>query len=258
VGLSLAAAGLVFLPAILYRIIFLLTACYEISSSGSLTLRFGSWREIIPIEEVEEIRSGSQIPDAIRRSAPGWLEMWHGRMRVEGGEFVEWLATDRGGRLLLLVTKRRRLAISPDDPAAFARFLTDLSAHGSLEKIEPVSAQPQSILVEIIKNPPAIGLLIGGLAGTVALGAFLTGIQPGLPANQMFRFDPTGVPTSPGDPIRLLILPLTGGVVWLLNALIGWWIWRKGQRPFAYALWTVSLITWIGLWAASASLLLTR
>jgi hypothetical protein len=254
-GLILAAAGLFLLPAILYRIIFLLNACYEISTSGSLTLRFGSWREILPIEEIEEIRSGSRISSAIRAAAPGWLEMWHGRVAAEGEANVDWLATDRGQRVLLLVTKRRHMAISPADPAGFAACLTELSAQGSLEKTEPVSVQPPSILVEILKNPTALALLFGGSIGISALGSFLTAIQPGLPPDQPFRFDLAGAPASFGDPSRLLILPLAGGFIWLLNAILGWWAWRKGQRPSSYALWAVSFIVTIGLWVAGVSLI---
>jgi hypothetical protein len=257
-GLIIAVIGLALLPAILHRIIFLLNARYEISASGSLDLRFGPWREILPIEEIEEIRSGGRIPSAIRASAPGWLEMWHGQVAVEGEAGVDWLATDRGQRLLLLVAKRRHLAVSPADPAGFATCLTELSAHGSLEKTESVSFHPPSILVEIIKNPPAIALLIGGYIGTAALGAMLIAIQSGLPPDQPFRFDPAGSPTSPGDPRRLLILPLAGAFVWLLNAVLGWWAWKKGQRPSAYALWAVSFIVMIGLWAAAVSLTTIR
>lgn len=257
-GLVGVVTGILLLPPVLFRIYFLITAGYQITSSGGLTIRFGSRRETIPIEEVEEIRSGSRIPDAVRDSAPGWLEMWQGRVVMADEEPVEWLATDRGQRLLLLITKRQRLAISPTDPADFARRLTDLSAHGGLEKIQPRSIKSPPILVEIIKNPPGLGFLGMGLAGMVALGVFLTGIQPGLSAEQPFRFDPSGVPTSLGDPIRLLILPLAGGVVWFLNAILGWWAWRKGQRPAAYALWVVSLLVMFGLWAASASLLAAK
>ena len=254
-ALTTAVAGLFLLPAILLRIVFLFSAGYEISQTGSLTLRFGPWREILPIEDVEEIRSGGRIPDAIRASAPGWLEMWHGRVSAKGEAAVDWLATDRGQRLLLLVAKHRLLAISPADPAGFAKCLTDLSAHGSLEKIEPVSIQPPSILVEILKNTPAFLLLLSGSVGLTALGSFLTAIQPNLSPDQPFRFDPAGVPTSLGNPNRLLILPLAGGFLWLVNAVIGWWAWRKGQKPSAYALWAVSLIIMIGLWAAAVFLI---
>jgi|GEM_PF-1083800 len=257
-GLIAAVAGLFLLPAVLYRIIFLLNACYEFSASGSLTLRFGPWREVLPMEEIEEIRSGGRIPAAIRATAPGWLEMWHGRVAADGETAVDWLATDRGQRLLLLVTKRRHLAVSPADPAGFAACLTGLSAHGSLEKIEPSSTQPPSIIVEILKNPPALGLLIGGSVGITALGAFLTAVQTRLSPDQPFRFDPAGAPTSPGDPSRLLILPLAGGFIWLLNAILGWWAWKVGQRPSAYALWAVSLIVTIGLWAAVVALLTVK
>jgi hypothetical protein len=254
-GLILAASGLFLLPPILYRIIFLLNAGYEISESGSLTLRFGSWREILPVEEIEEIRSGGRISSAGRAAAPGWLEMWHGKVAVEGEATVDWLATDRGQGVLLLVTKHRHLAISPADPAGFATCLTELSARGSLEKTEPVSIQPPSILVEILKNPPALSLLLGGSIGIAALGSFLTAIQPSLPPDQPFRFDLAGEPASFGDPSRLLILPLAGGFIWLLNAILGWWAWRNGQRPSAYALWAVSFILAIGLWASGISLI---
>jgi hypothetical protein len=257
-SLVAAIAGMFLLPAVLFRIVFLFNARYEISGTGSLTLRFGPWREILPIEEIDEIRSGSRIPDEIRKAAPGWLEMWHGRVAAESEAAVDWFATDRGQRLLLLVTKKRSLAVSPADPAGFATSLTDLSAHGSLERIEPVSLQPPSILMEILKDPPAVGLLFGGSIGMTALGSFLMAIQSTLPPDQHFRFDPAGVPTSPGDPGRLLSLPLAGGFVWLVNAFIGWWAWRKGQKPSAYALWAVSLVVMIGLWVAAVSLITAK
>jgi hypothetical protein len=254
-GLAAGAAGLVLLPAVIYRIVLLLSAHYEITSKGGLIVNFGSRREVIPVDEIEEIRSGQMIPDAVRQAAPGWLDAWQGRVEVSGGEAVEWLATDRGPRLLLLLTKQRRLAVSPDDPAGFARRLTDLTAQTSLEKIEPLSVHPEPMLRDIINTPPAIGILGAGWAGIVALAAFLFGMQPVLPGDQPFRFDPSGLPASPGSPLRLMILPLVGGGIWLLNAFIGWRAWRKGQQPAAYALWIVSLTVAIGLWAASLLLL---
>jgi hypothetical protein len=254
-GVVAVAAALVFLPATLFRIAFLLTASYDLAASGSLTVRFGSWREVLPIEDVEEIRSGGKIPDAVRKRAPGWLDMWRGRIAAGADGDIDWMATESEGRLLLLVTKQRYLAISPADPAGFASCLTGFSARGSLEKTERISVRPPSDVLEIIKNPPALGLLAGGLIGAASLGAFLVGIQAGLPADQPFRFDPAGLPTSLGNPIRLLILPMAGGFVWMLNAVIGWWAWRKGQMPSAYALWAVSLLVMVGLWTASAFLI---
>jgi hypothetical protein len=257
-GLVGLVAGLGMLPPILFRTVFLFTAGYEIHPSGGLIIRYGSRREIVPIEEIEEIRSGSRIPDGVRSASPGWLEMWRGRVEAADEGPVEWLATDRGQRLLLLISKRRRWAVSPSNPTGFARRLTEMSAHGGLEKIQPVSETAPPVLVEIITNPAAAVLLGAGLAGMTALGAFLTGIQPGLPADQPFRFDPSGTPTSLGDPVRLLILPVAGGAVWLVNAFLGWWAWRKGRQPAAYALWVVSLLVTIGLWAAGVELLSAR
>lgn len=254
-GLIVLMAGLIFLPAVLHRAYLLITANYKIAITGGLTLRIGPRREVIPLDEIDEIRSGSRIPDSIRKAAPGWLAGWQGRVSAGSEEEVDWIATDRGPRLLLLVAKRRRVAISPSDPAGFARTLADISAQGSLEKIEPLSIRPSPILGEIFRNPPAAVLLAGGLAAVTALGAFLTGIQPFLSAEHPFRFDPSGLPTSLGDPQRLLYLPVTGGAIWLLNALIGCLAWKKEQRPAAYALWITTMLVSIGLWVASVFLL---
>jgi hypothetical protein len=257
-ALVLLVVALVCLPAVVYRLIFLFSAGYEIAPAGSLTVRFGRRQETLPLEEIEEIHSGGKIPEALRKSAPGWLHMWQGRRAAESEEPVDWLATDRGSNLLLLITPSRRLAVSPADPAGFARKITELCQLGSLEKIEPVSLQPAPLLLEIIRDLPAIGLISSGLAGATILAAYLVAVQPGLPPDQAFRFDPSGIPTSPGSPLRLLILPTAGGMVWLANTLIGWWAWRKVQRPAAYTLWAVSLIVVIGLWGASVALLAAR
>jgi hypothetical protein len=254
-GLAALAALSVLTPAVAYRVYLLLTAHYGITPSGALRLRFGTRRDVIPLEEIEEIRSGGKISDALRKAGPGWLEMWQGQAATEGEEAVDWVATDRGPSLLLLVSRHRRWAISPSDPADFARRVTDLSARGSLEKIEPESTQPPPFILDILKTRPALASLAGGWFLVVALGVFLLALLPLLPPDQPFRFTPSGLPSSMGDPARLLILPFTGCAVWLLNAILGWRAWRTDQRQAAYALWVVACAVAAGLWAAMLLLL---
>jgi hypothetical protein len=254
-GLAVCILALLCLPAVLYRLVFLLSAAYDIDPDGSLTVRFGRRMERIPLQEVEEIRSGGKIPAAVRKAAPGWWNVWQGGVAVPGEPVVEWLATDRGKRLLLLITPGKQLAVSPADAPGFARKIAELTQIGGLHKIEPLSVRPAPMVQDILRDAPAVLLLIIALLGITVLGAFLVAVQPGLPDHQVFRFDPTGSPTSPGSPLRLLILPLAGGLIWLVNMLIGWQAWRKGQRLAAYALWAGSFIVMIGLWSASAALL---
>jgi hypothetical protein len=257
-GLAILAVASFLIPSVAYRIYLLGTAYYGITPSGALRFQFGTRKEVIPIEEIEEIRSGGKIPDTFRNAGPGWLETWQGRVAVEGEDPTDWIATDRRQFLLILVSKNRRWAISPSDPAAFARRLTDLSTRGSLEKIEPVSIRPSPFILDILKTRPALGSLIGGWLLIVALGVFLLAVQPTLPTDQPFRFDPSGTPASRGDPARLLILPLTGGAVWLLNAILGWRAWRTDQRLAAYSLWIVACAIAAGLWVATLLLLRVR
>jgi hypothetical protein len=254
-GLAVLAAVSVLIPAVAYRVFLLLTAHYGITPTGAVHFRFGTRREVIPLEEIEEIRSGGKISDALRKAGPGWLETWQGRVAAEGEEAADWIATDRGRSLLLLVSKQRRWAISPSDPAGFARRITDLSSQGSLEKVEPESTQPHPFILDILKTRPALALLGGGWFLIVALGVLVLALLPVLPPDQPFRFAPSGLPSSLGDPARLLILPFTGGAVWVLNAILGWRAWRTDQRQAAYALWAVACAVAAGLWAATLLLL---
>lgn len=257
-GLATLAVVAFLIPSVVYRIYLLGTAFYGITPAGALQFQFGTRKEMIPVEEIEEIRSGGKIPDALRKTGPGWWEAWQGRVVVDGEDPTDWIATDRGQSLLLLVSKHRRWAISPSDPAAFARRSTDLSAQGSLEKIEPISIQPSPFILDILKTRPALVSLIGGWLVIIALGVFLLAVQPVLTPNQPFRFDPAGIPASRGDPARLLILPLTGGAVWLLNAVLGWRAWRTDQRLAAYSLWIAACAIAAGLWVATLFLIQAR
>lgn len=255
IGLTILAAVSILMPAAAYRIYLLLTAYYGIAPAGAFSIRFGSRREVIPLEEIEEIRSGGRISDALRKAGPGWLETWQGRAVAEGEETAEWIATDRGRSLLLLISKHRRWAISPADPSGFAQKVADLSARASLEKVEPISYQPSPFILDILKTRSALAPLIGGWILIISLGVLLLALQSSLPPDQPFRFTPSGLPSSPGNPTRLLILPLTGGAVWLLNAVLGWRAWRTDQRLAAYALWITACAVAAGLWAATIFLI---
>jgi hypothetical protein len=255
VGLVVALSAL---PAFLYRLVVLLQARYEITQAGALRIAFGARREILPIDGIEEIRTGTGIPASLRAIAPGWRKTWQGRTKMEGEQPVDWFATDHGNCLLLIVAGTRLLAISPANPFLFAKTVTDLSTLGSLEKIQPVSTSPSPRVGDILADRTSIALLSGGLLSLTGLGAFLIGLQSSLPGNQFFKFDPSGAPASEGDPARLLLLPLVGGFFWLINAGFGWMAWRKNDRSAAYIFWIVSLLISIGLWFATGLLLLAR
>jgi hypothetical protein len=254
-GLAVLAAVALLLPAVVYRVYLLWTARYAITPAGALHIRFGSRKEVIPIEEIEEIRSGGKISDAVRKAGRGWLESWQGWAVAEGEQAADWIATDRGPSLLLLVSKRRLWAISPSDPAGFARSITDLSARGSLEKIEAESAKSPPFILDIFQTRPALASLAGGWFLIIALGVFLLALLPTFPLSQPFRFTPSGLASSLGDPARLLILPFMGGAVWLLNAILGWRAWRINEPLAAYALWIGACAVAGGLWVATLLLL---
>jgi len=261
----LAAAALpglvgavILLPVFGQRILVLARARYEVTASGALHLALGRSREILPLEEIQEIRSGKGIPPEIRKAGPGWRTCWQGRTDTEQGLPIDWYATSRRAKLLLIVTRNRILAISPDQPASFANLVAELSSRGSLEKTEAESLRPGPIVADILADRTALFILSLGVVLITGLGSLLIALMPILPLDQPLKFDPSGAPTSAGDPARLLILPQAGGVIWLVNTVLGWRVWRNTDRPAAYLLWFFGLLVTIGLWVASAFLLLSR
>jgi hypothetical protein len=243
------------LPLLGQRILMLARARYEITSAGMLRITLGGSQELLPLEDIQEIRSGNGIPPELRKTAPGWKAGWQGRTISAQEIPVDWFATTRGEKMLLIVLRDRILAISPDRPVPFANLVAELSTHGSLEKNEAASIRPGPLVADILANRVAVFFLITGLILMTGLGSLLLALIPSLPPDQFLKFDPAGVPSGAGDPERLLILPLSGGVVWLMNTLLGWRAWRKEERPAALTLWGFSFLIGVGLWAATGFLL---
>jgi hypothetical protein len=259
IGLILLVAGLVALPAVITRLYLLATMRYTLLPEGALEIRFGTRYERLPVEAVEEICSGGSIPAVLRENAPGWWYSWSGRVSFpEIEKPVDWLATSHGSNLLLVLLKDRMLAISPLDPAGFLRAFSECASQGVMERMDPISIEPPPLFMDIFDHSAAASLLGAGLVAVTGLGAFILGLQPSLPASMPFKFSVAGTPIAPGSPIRLIILPIMGGLVWLLNGVLGWLGWRRNDRVAAYIMWGTAFLVGIGLWFATFVLVLNK
>jgi hypothetical protein len=259
VGLILLVVALIVLPAVVSRLLLLLSVRYAFTTGGAFEIRFGTRYERIPVEAVEEIRSGGKIPAGLQARAPGWWYSWSGRIFLKGLEKpIDWLATQSDEHLLLIVLKDRMLAISPADPVLFMRGFSNWATHASMDPVETVSIEPPALLMDILDHAAPTSLLLIGLAAVTGLGAFILGMQPVLPPVMPFKFSVAGAPIAPGSPMRLIILPIAGGIVWLVNTGIGWFGWRRDDRAAAYILWGSAMIVQIGLWFATIGLILNK
>jgi hypothetical protein len=259
IGLPLLVIALIGIPVVVSRLWLLFSISYRLNPGGAFEIRFGTRFESIPVEAVEEILAGARLPADLRSSVPGWWRSWSGRVQPASIHLpVDCLATQRDDHLLLVVLRDRMIAISPANPAGFMRAFSDWATRGSIEPVPSISVEPPPVFMDILDQAIPASLLGVGLVAAVSLGSFILAIQPGLPAIMPFKFSVSGAPIAPGNPIRLLILPITGGLIWIANAMIGWIAWRRDDRLAAYTLWSVGLLVPMVFWFAAIGLILNK
>lgn len=231
----------------------LLRAEYQLDRDR-LSLRWGLARERIPIGQIEAIRrpAGDQ-----ELRPPGGLRLPGCRLGLGqiGDEPVEYLATDLE-RLLVAQTAQGTFAFTPGDPEAFLERFVSFSRMGSVRQLEPRSERPQLLPALIWSDRAARALLLAGLLLPLALLSYLVLRAPGLPVEVPFGFQPAGEPGPAAPAGRLLLLPLIGGLIWLIDLLLGAWLYRRASdRPLSYALWGLAVLTGGLLWGAAVWLL---
>jgi hypothetical protein len=247
-------------PAVLliaFRLFGLLTAWYRLDRDG-FSLRWGLSREQIPLSEIKAVILGSELDESIR---PGLGLWWPGcvvgkKAYDQLGE-VEFFSSNLGeGLVLLNMTDASALAISPGDAVGFKQAFIEATRLGSLERLARESTRPDFLFTHLWEDRIARALVLAGLLISIALLGFLSAIGPNLPSQVPFGFDAAGSLDPLAPPGRLLLLPLVGGLIWLVDLVIGVFYYRiAADRIIAYAVWASSIATAILLWGGALHLL---
>jgi len=239
-----------------YRLYGLLTARYRIDRNA-LHLRWGLRLEEAPMADVVL----QPVHEAMRtslRSARGlwWPGCVVGEGRVEGVGPIEFLSTRSAAETLLVATGGRVLAISPPDPKAFLEAFVRATRLGPLEKVTPMSVRPEFFSDRLWEDKTARWLVLLGLALPIGLLGYLGASAPDTAALIPFGFDAAGQPNLLAPPGRLLFLPLTAGLCWVVDALLGGWLYRsEGDRLLAYGIWGLAVIVGLLFWGAALQLI---
>ncbi len=240
-----------------YRLYGLLTARYRLDRDAFF-LTWGLSLEQIPLADLAEPEPARRL--SIDLKPPRglcWPGCVVGRREIDGLGEVEFFSTTGQSGIVLLHADGRTLAISPPDVDAFQQAFTNSVRLGSLEPIAARSQRPDFIFSRVWEVRAARGLILIGLALPLLLLAYLAVRAPSLPSEGVpFGFLPTGQPALAAPPGRLLLLPLIGGLCWLADLAAGVWLFRgEADRPLAFALWAVAILTGLLLWGAVLLLL---
>jgi hypothetical protein len=218
-----------------YRAFLILTTRYFLKRS-SLELHWGFQQEIIPLDRVEWAHPVSDFDSPM--PLPGFLLPWqyYGKRNIRGLGVVEFVATDKQN-MVLIRADNRHFVISPVDAHAFAQDFENACMLGVAEPIEPVSQNLRSMLGEIFQDATAKKLLIAGLLGVL----LLTAVTFTLSATRL-TVTWTTLEQVPSN--RLLLLSLVGVLAWLLNTVVGAYIFLRGllEKRWIFLIWGWSVL----------------
>ncbi len=229
------------LPWAFYRGYALMNASYRLERDG-LRLRWGLRAEDIPLPEIEWVRPAAELGFPLplpRAIAPGAVL---GVRQVAELGTVEFLASETSN-LLLVAASERVYAISPQDVRAFTRAFQRTIELGSLTPLTRYSAQPAAFARRVWDDRPARAFLVAGLVLTLLLLVWVALVIPANPAVSL-GFDSQGNPLPPVAGEQLLLLPVLGILIYLVNLLSGIYFYRREpSRPVAFMLWVASAFT---------------
>lgn len=243
-GILLYVAALGFsLPAafFFYRLVGLLKSGYWIAKEG-VRLRWGLRQVDIPHNEIVDVARVEELENPL--SFPDWV--WPGAIvgEVQDAELgaVEFLASNRDN-LVLLGTKDRVYAISPEDPMQYISIRKKVSEMGGLTSIAFRSVSPSFVLFEAWTEPRARRLLIIGAVVSLGLLLLVGMIVPTLESVSL-GYGADGLPLPPVAGVQLFLLPALSLLFFVGNLFLGLLFFQeKRSAETSTLLWGASLVT---------------
>jgi hypothetical protein len=185
--------------------------------------------------------------EGFQQRLPRPLLRWPGAVlgvrRLPDHRPVEFLAA-RAGNLVLVATRQRVFAISPDNRDEFLRAFRHVTEFGSLSPLAASSIYPDILFTRAWANRPARALLVGGLVASLVL---LIWVALVIPAHSLIalRLTPQLTPAEDLVPgVRLMLLPVLDGLFFVVNLLLGFFFYRhKETQALSYLMWASSIFT---------------
>ncbi len=232
----------------LYWAIVVLRLNYHLNRNG-LVIKWGLAQQQIPFTGIKDIVVGETIATDVSFTGLnlvglrlGWGEsITYGSLKFRTTAAVE--------QSLLVTTATATYIISPQQPQAFINAWQRRQSLGPTQQWAEETQRRWPLTIPLLADPLTWWLL--GLAALLCLALFgYVALQyADLPQALPVHFNSLGRADRIAPKAMLLILPLAGFLVWLINALIGSLAYRKEQVA-AYLLWGSSITMQLCLWVA--------
>ena len=220
---ALLSFGLV--PLLAYRLQSLLVAEYRLEREG-IRLRWGLRYEDIPMNVLQWVKPAEELDDHLPLPWLRWPGSVLGVRKMAAGTPLEYLAAD-ANKLILVATRERVYALSPENPDEFLDRFQRLFELGSLSPFTSRSVYPSFLFARVWRVRAARTLITaGGIANLILL--VWVSLAVSSREQVLLGFVPGGVPVPS---IRLMLLPLLSGFFYLFDLLTGLYFFRSVGRP---------------------------
>ncbi len=236
-----------------YWISSLVQSAYVLDRNA-LVILWGQSEHVVPLPQIQRVVLGEEVTGRVRFRGIRWPGHWVGYGRIEDIGPVLFFATAPLEEQVLLVTPGLAYGISPEDREGFLRTLTVRMQMGPTQLVEQTTHGPAFARWEIWRDRVALGLLVGGLVGLLALTGFLCFRFPDLPPLIPLHFSAAGDPDRLGTRGQIFFIPLIGLIVLTLNGMLGGLLYRY-ERLAAYLLWGGGLMMQVLFWGAVLGIL---
>jgi hypothetical protein len=227
------------LPWILYRAYALALASYRLERDG-LRLRWGMRAEDIPLPDVEWVRRPADLATDLPMPKLHYPGAILGSVNTRDLGPMEYMAADKEN-MLLVATPRRIFVISPENPQAFLRTFQRTLEMGSLAPLSSVSVLPAAYLSQIWADRITRGLLIAGFILNLLLLVEVSLL--------LGRSGSLAVARSVEETQQLLLLPILGAFIYVIDLATGLFFYRQNRQPrskprlIAYVIWGSAPVT---------------
>ena len=215
---SLLALALV--SVLSYRAYALGGAFYALERDG-VRLHWGLRSEDIPMDAVLQVQQAGELSEALPLPWLRWPGSVIGMRDLSDGRRIEFMASTASS-LVLITTAERTFAISPEDANTFLQSFQRFIELGSLSPLPARSIYASFLLARVWNTRVARYMLLGGLALSLLLLAWVSLI---VPSHDQIVLGPFthGEPTSA---VYLLLLPVLNSFIFLVDLILGLFFFR--------------------------------
>jgi hypothetical protein len=233
--------GLVLTGWLAYQLYGLAHTTYALDRNA-FVIRWGGYREIVPMGEVQRVLNGSEIADKVkvrRVPLPGW---WRGEgLHPELGR-IKFFGTEGFANQLVVVTPDASYAVSPYDIDAFLDSFRIRFEMGPTQPVTHAVLPPAHTNLDLWNDRGSQLLLLAGTGLNLLALALALARYPSLPARVPLHFGAAGVADRTGGPDAVFPLVGLGLFMLVLNAALGLLAYSRKEWLGAALIWSGNLV----------------